>query len=59
MLIVLVASFVFLVSRPMYVDSTSDKHSDSEQPVAKLLRTYLEPLLHVSFANVFYNFNNS
>ena len=30
------------------MDSTGHKHPDSEQPVAKLLRTYLEPLLHVS-----------
>ncbi|CAI8008592.1 Probable inactive purple acid phosphatase 27 [Geodia barretti] len=37
---------IFAGHRPMYVDSTGDKHSDSQQPVAKLLRTYLEPLLH-------------
>ena len=36
----------------MYVDSTGDKHSDSQQPVAKLLRTYLEPLLHVSLYTI-------
>ena len=52
----------FCPPRPMYVDSTGDKHSDSQQPVAKLLRTYLEPLLHVSLRilcwSIYYTIGN-
>ena len=39
----------FLPHRPMYIDSTNYVIPDGEQPVARELRKYVEPLLYVIF----------
>ena len=39
---------IFAGHRPMYVDSTYTKGRATDQPVATLLRKYVEPLLKVT-----------
>jgi len=45
---------IFAGHRPMYIDSTYDEGRAGDQPVARLLRQHVEPLLKVILQNCAY-----